>query len=63
MTSMRFVVAAGLVAVFGSLGVSAAQSQPPSSLNRGTFRFDAPAGLTVKSSCAIGLKNGAILVA
>jgi len=63
MASIAFAaVALGLVSLFAGLGVSASQSQPPTSLNRGTFRFEAPATLTVKSSCAIGLKNGDVLV-
>jgi hypothetical protein len=60
MGHMRFVIAVGLVSVSGFLRVSAAQPAPAA--NQGTFRFEAPARLTVKASCAIGMKNGDVLV-
>jgi hypothetical protein len=62
MTSTRFAVAAGLVTVVAGLLPSEAPAQPAPAANQGTFRFEAPAKLTVKSSCAIGMKNGDVLV-
>ena len=47
------------VVVYASLQVSA---QPAPAANQGTFRFEAPAKLAVKASCAIGMKNGDVLV-
>ncbi len=44
------------------VGVSAATAQPAPTANQGTFRFEGPARLAVKSSCAIGMKNGDVLV-
>lgn len=52
---------AGLVAVFGPES-SATGAQPAPAANQGTFRFEAPTRLTVKSSCAIGMKNGDVLL-
>jgi hypothetical protein len=62
MFKLRFSVAVGLVSVSATLGVSAAPAQPAPAANQGTFRFEAPAKLAVKSSCAIGMKNGDVLV-
>jgi hypothetical protein len=39
-----------------------AAAQPAPAANQGTFRFEAPARLAVKASCAIGMKNGDVLV-
>jgi hypothetical protein len=41
-------------------GPGFAQAAPP--LNHGSFRFGTPAVLTVKTTCAIGMKNGDVLV-
>jgi hypothetical protein len=60
MDCLRFaVVAIGLVSVWAG----PALAQPAPAANQGTFRFEAPARLTVKAACAIGLKNGDVLVA
>ena len=61
MASNRFAVAAGFASLSACLGASAA-AQPAPAANQGTFRFEGPARLTVKSSCAIGMKNGDVLV-
>lgn len=62
MTSIRFVVAAGVAIVFAGLSASAAPAQPVPTANQGTFRFEGPAKLAVKAACAIGMKNGDVLV-
>jgi hypothetical protein len=61
MTAIRLAAAAvGLAIASASLPPAAAQ--PASAGNHGTFRFDKPGKLTVKSSCAIGMTNGDVLV-
>ena len=62
MAHLRFAAVAGFVSVSTSLGVAAAAAQPAAGANHGTFRFETPAKLTVKASCAIGMKNGDVLV-
>jgi hypothetical protein len=62
---MRFAAAAAavcFVAVSAGPQVSAAPTQPAPAANHGTFRFEAPARLAVKAACAIGMKNGDVLV-
>lgn len=64
MVLLRFsAVAVSLVAqsVLAGPRVSAAP-QPAPAANQGTFRFEGPAKLAVKSTCAIGMKNGDVLV-
>ena len=62
MTSNRFVFRCGLAPALACLLATGAAAQPAATDNQGTFRFETPAKLTVKSSCAIGLKNGDVLV-
>jgi hypothetical protein len=61
MTTIRFGLRASLASVFACLPLSGAVAQSTAA-NQGTFRFEKPAKLTVKSSCAIGMKNGDVLV-
>ena len=62
MAHHRLAVAVGFVSVSACLTVAAAGAQPAPAGNHGTFRFETPAKLTVKASCAIGMKNGDVLV-
>jgi hypothetical protein len=62
MTSIRLGFRVCLAALFACLPASVAAAQPAAAANQGAFRFETPARLTVKSSCAIGLKNGDVLV-
>lgn len=62
MTAIRFVLPACLASVFAYLPASGAAAQSAPAANQGAFRFETPAKLTVKSSCAIGMKNGDVLV-
>ena len=62
MISIRFGLRLSLASVLAYLPVSGAVAQSAPTTNQGTFRFDKPAKLTVKSSCAIGMKNGDVLV-
>jgi hypothetical protein len=60
---MRFAAAAvSLVSICAGPGVATALAQPAPAANQGTFRFEAPARLALKAACAIGLKNGDVLV-
>jgi hypothetical protein len=62
MRSTSFLFGACLVSAFAGLTASGVAAQPAPTANQGTFRFETPAKLTVKSSCAIGMKNGDVLV-
>jgi hypothetical protein len=66
MMTSRFVFVIGLASACACLPSSgaAAQSaaQPAAADNQGAFRFETPTKLTVKSSCAIGMKSGDVLV-
>jgi hypothetical protein len=62
MAHLRFATVVGFVSASAWLGLSVATAQPAAGANQGTFRFEAPAKLSVKSSCAIGMKNGDVLV-
>jgi hypothetical protein len=53
--------AAVLVGVVALWPAAPAVAQAPAA-NQGAFRFEAPARLAVKASCAIGMKNGDVLV-
>ena len=43
-------------------GVGGGGLEPAPAANHGTFRFETPAKLAVRSACAIGLKNGDVFV-
>jgi hypothetical protein len=62
MTSIRVGFRVCLAALCAGLPASIAVAQPAATANQGAFRFETPAKLTVKSSCAIGMKNGDVLV-
>jgi hypothetical protein len=63
MAITRFAVLLASVASLCAGQRPAAAPQPPAAgATRGTFRFEAPAKLTVSAACAIGLKNGDVLV-
>jgi hypothetical protein len=59
----RSLVLHGIVAsMVASLSVVGAAAQTAPAANRGSFRFEGPAKLAVTSACAIGMKNGDVLV-
>jgi hypothetical protein len=60
MIASRFVVT--LCLACACLSSSGATAQSAAAANQGAFRFETPSTLTVKSSCAIGMKNGDVLV-
>jgi hypothetical protein len=62
MTATRLVLRFGLASVFAYLPASGVAAQSAQASNLGAFRFETPTKLTVKSSCAIGMKNGDVLV-
>jgi len=62
MTYNSFVSRCSLAVVLAVVSASGATAQPAATANQGAFRFETPTKLSVKSSCAIGMKNGDVLV-
>ena len=62
MTYNSFVFRGGLALLVTALSASGVAAQTAAAANQGGFRFETPAKLAVKSSCAIGMKNGDVLV-
>lgn len=62
MPSIQFALRFCCASVFACLTASGAAAQSAPTTNQGVFRFETPARLVVKSACAIGMKNGDVLV-
>ena len=62
MIERSLVFRCGVASIVACLSAAGAAAQTAPAANQGSFRFETPAKLSVKAACAIGMKNGDVLV-